>query len=108
MTDSKKSERRSYDKEFIERLTVIDTRQQMVLAHLEKINGTIGDYPITKEKLNNACLKITELDADITEKLIPVVNNIKIKIWSVAAFVGVICGGIGSAVALVVQKLGGA
>ena len=100
--------RRNYNEEFLVALTNIKKDTEQIFNRLDKINGTIGDYPITKERLNNACVKIEELDTDINEKLVPVITNIKIKIWSVSAVVGVICGSIGSGVGFLIQKLGGA
>jgi len=99
-------ERRKYDEEFIDRLARIETHIETISDHLKSINGAIADYPSTKTKMDSACLKLIELDADVTtmEKLI---GNIKVKIWSVAAFVGVICGGIGSAVGIIVNRFGG-
>lgn len=100
--------RRNYNEEFLVALTNIKKDTEQIFNRLDKINGTIGDYPITKERLNNACIKIEELDTTITDKLVPVITSIKIKIWSVAAVVGVICGSLGSGVSFLVQKLGGA
>lgn len=106
-------ERRQYDEEFIIKLAVIDTRLLTVVEelkavknHLSAINGSITDYQVTKSKVENACLKLLELDTNINvmDKLL---GNIKVKIWSTAAFVGIICGGVGSAVSFVIQKFGG-
>ncbi len=103
---AKATERRKYDEEFIDRLARIETHIGNISDHLKAINGSIADYQSTKSKVDNACLKLTELDADVStmEKLI---GNIKVKIWSIAAFVGVICGGIGSAVGIIVNRFGG-
>jgi hypothetical protein len=108
-----KTERRKYDEEFMIKLAVIETRQtnvidelQKISKHLSDINGSIVDYQVTKEKLTNACLKLTALDADVST-MNKLVSNIKTKVWSVAAFVGIICGGVGTAVAFVIQRFGG-
>ena len=100
-----KEVRRKYDEEFIEKLAIIETRQLNVIdelkgigEHLKAINGSIVDYQVTKSKVESACLKLVELDADINtmDKLI---SNIKVKIWSLAGliaafggFIGVIAG----------------
>jgi hypothetical protein len=44
--------------------TFIDELKK-VSEHLKQINGSILDYHITKNKVENACLKIIELDADM-------------------------------------------
>ena len=113
MTATKK-ERRNYDEEFITKLAVIETRQSTVIdelkqigRHLKEINGSIVDYQITKNKVEGACLKLIELDVDVTT-MSKLVSNIKTKVWSVAAFVGVICGGVGSAIGLLIAQLNGA
>jgi hypothetical protein len=107
-----KTERRKYDEEIMVKLAVVETIQNTVVGELQKINkhlsdinGSIVDYQVTKEKLTNACLKLTELDADVGT-MNKLVGNIKTKVWSIAAFVGIICGGIGTAVAFVVQRFG--
>ena len=109
-----KKERRNYDEAFITKLAIIETRQatvitelQLIGQHLKDINGSIVDYQVTKEKLNNACMKIIEMDSDVTT-MNKLISNIKTKVWSIAAFVGVICGGVGSAIGLLIARLNGA
>jgi 5,10-methylene-tetrahydrofolate dehydrogenase/methenyl tetrahydrofolate cyclohydrolase len=104
-----KVERRNYDTEFLQRLTRIETQFEdnmvRVMSRLDKINGTIVDYPVTKEKMATACLKLLEIESDIDNNLKPAVNNIKVKIWSIAGFIGIISGGIGSAIGLLIATL---
>jgi len=97
-------ERRKYDEEFIDRLARIEEHMGSIEKHLCTINGNIADYPVTKNKIENACLKLTELDADVStmDKLI---GNIKVKIWSIAGFIGIISGGIGTGLGLLITRL---
>lgn len=90
-----KSERRNYDIEFLERLAKIETHIGGIKDHLSKINGSISDYQTTKEKLNNACKEILKMDADITDKIMPSLSSIKIKVWSVAGLIGAFSAFIG-------------
>ena len=102
-----KKERRNYDEEFILKLAIIETRQSVVIdelkqvsRHLKEINGSITDYQVTKSKVETACLKLVELDADMntTGKLL---GSIKIKVWSIAGLIGAFSAFIG----IVVGKL---
>jgi len=73
---AQKTERRNYDEQFITKLATIETRQlnvidelKQVSEHLKAINGSILDYHITKNKVENACLKMVELEAELKDKM---------------------------------------
>ena len=101
------TERRNYDLEFIDRLARIEEHMSSIENHLSKINGSIADYPVTKNILETTCNKLAQVDTDITT-MQGLVNNIKVKIWSIAAFVGVMSGGIGTGLGLLITRLTGA
>ena len=99
--------KRDYNEEFLIALTEIKKDTTQIFIRLEKINGTISDYPITKERLSNACVKIEELDTAITKNLVPAITNIKIKVWSVAGIVGSVSAGLGGLVGILIGKMVG-
>jgi len=61
------TERRHNDTEIIEKLTFLTTRQSMIIDRLDKINGNVADYPVTKEKLDSTCLHIKVMDDEIKD-----------------------------------------
>ena len=73
---AKQTERRNYDEQFITKLATIETRQLNVIdelkkvsEHLKAINGSVLDYHITKTKVESACLKLIEIEADMDDKM---------------------------------------
>jgi hypothetical protein len=65
-----------------------------IFRRLDKINGSISDYPIAKKRvtdLETDCDKMAESIKNTSTLL----SNIKIKVWGVAGLIGAIMGFIG-------------
>jgi tetrahydromethanopterin S-methyltransferase subunit G len=72
MKGDEKLERRKINGKLLEKVTaiytkqeVLETKQEMVIDRLDKINGHIEDYPATKEKLDNVCTEVKDLKGKI-------------------------------------------
>ena len=100
-----KVERRNYDMEFLERLARIEENLSGVKNHLSKINGSIADYPVTKSKVDEACLKLVGITVDIEENIKKPLTKIAIKVYSAAILTGIFSGGIGILVGYFIAKL---
>ena len=103
---AKQNDRRKFDIELVERLIILDERQQTVLKHLEKINGTIADYSVTKEKINNVCKDVDSINVDLDTNIKPKLTKFEIKLYTIAAIVGLITGGIGSGIGAAIVRFG--
>lgn len=107
------TDRRSYDTEFIERLTRIEEQMTRANARLDKINGSIQDYQQTKEKVIEICDSVKVLDRDmcrmedeIDKEFRPLLTNIQIKLYTITGLVALISGGIGSGIGALIVKFG--
>lgn len=107
------TDRRSYDTEFIERLTRIEEQMTRANARLDKINGSIQDYQQTKEKVIELCDSVKVLDRDmcrmedeIDKEFRPLLTNIQIKLYTITGLVALISGGIGSGIGALIVKFG--
>lgn len=93
------------DQETVDRLARIETHIETILSRLDRINGSIGDYQITKERLNNVCAKIEAISDDIEKNIKPPLTKITIKVYSLAILTGLFSGGIGTLVGYYIAKL---
>lgn len=107
------TDRRSYDTEFIERLTRIEEQMTRANARLDKINGSVRDYQQTKERVIEICDSVKVLDKDmcrmedeIDKEFRPLITNIQIKLYTITGLVALISGGIGSGIGALIVKFG--
>lgn len=92
-------------KEDSERLARIETHIENIFNRLDKINGSIVDYQITKERTNNNCIEIDKIQKIINEEIKPPITKLTIKVYSTAILAGIFSGGIGSIIGFYIAKL---
>ena len=91
-----KVERRSYDMEFSERLARIEENISGVKDHLGKINGSIFDYQVTKDRLAVVC--------DDIKIMKPLLTTMQIKFYTIVGFTALFTGAIGSAIGAAIVR----
>ncbi|MCL5073862.1 MAG: hypothetical protein M1308_23665 [Actinobacteria bacterium] len=96
---------RNMGKEDSERLARIETHIENIFNRLDKINGSIEDYQITKERTNNNCSEINKIQDTIDKEIKPPLTKLTIKVYSTAILAGVFSGGIGSLIGFYIAKL---
>lgn len=65
-----------------------------IFRRLDKINGSIADYPVSKKRIDELEVDYKEMNESI-KSLSDLLNNIKIKVWGVAGLIGGVTGFIG-------------
>jgi uncharacterized protein YoxC len=75
------------------------------IARLDKINGSLNDYPAKMEKLNQVCKKVDDIDSDIEKNVKPPITKLTIKVYSAAVITGLFSGGIGSLIGYFIARL---
>ena len=91
-----KIERRSYDMEFSDRLARIEENILGVKNHLDKINGSIFDYQVTKDRLSAVC--------DDIKIMKPLLTTMQIKFYTIVGFTALFAGAIGSAIGAAIVR----
>ena len=91
-----KIERRNYDMEFSVRLARIEENIFEVKDHLNKINGSISDYQVTKDRLTSAC--------DDIKIIKPLLTTMQIKFYTIVGFTALFTGAIGSAIGAAIVR----
>jgi len=88
---------------------IVEIRKDIkqIFLRLDKINGSIADYPVLRERLANTCNDMNSINHKIENKIEPALTNMKIKFYTIVSFTALISGGIGSAIgALIVRSTG--
>lgn len=80
-------ERRKNDNIIIVTLTELKKDTEYLRERIDKINSCLDDYPAQKEKIETSEKRLDRIE--------PVVTNIKIKVYGVAAIIGIVTGFIG-------------
>jgi chromosome segregation ATPase len=65
-----------------------------IFRRLDKINGSIADYSITKKRIDDLEENYNKLE-DCIEETSKLLTCIKIKVWGMAGLIGAIMGFIG-------------
>ena len=104
MGNIKQTERRKYDEEFAIGLATLTEKVDGINIRLDKINGSIGDYQTTRERLANACEVLIDIKTDINENVKPKLTNLYLKIAGLVALFGSIGAGAGSLITYFVLK----
>jgi len=65
-----------------------------IFRRLDKINGSIADYPVSKVRIDNLEANCEKMSKSIANTM-NLLNGIKIKVWGVAGLIGGIMGFIG-------------
>lgn len=65
-----------------------------IFRRLDKINGSIADYPVQRKRIDDLERDCIDMNKSITN-IMNLLNNIKIKVWGVAGLIGGIMGFIG-------------
>ena len=108
MGNEVKRERRNYDAEFAISLARLEEKVDNITGRLDKINGSIGDYLTTKERVNNNCKDVNDIKKDVDINIKPKLTNLYLKVAGLVALFGSIGAGAGSLITYVVLKgLGG-
>ena len=97
-------DKRKNDSEMLVALTEIRSDTKHIAKRLDKINGSIEDYWVTKEKLNNACLAIEKINEKLGTEVEPAIVSMKVKFYTAIVTVGLFSGAIGSAVGAAVIR----
>jgi len=82
--------------EIVIALTELKKDTEYLRERIDKINGTLNDYPTNKEKLKIVCKDMEEVK--------PIVSNLRIKIYGIAATIGVVSGGIMGTIGIFIGK----
>ena len=106
MTAAKQNDRRKFDEEFAIGIATLTTKVDGINGRLDKINGSIGDYQTTRERLANACEKLNDVNDDINKNIKPKLSNLYLKIAGLVALFGSIGAGAGSLAAYVILTKG--
>jgi len=69
----------------------IETNTQAIFKRLDKINGTIADYPVSKNRIDNLEKDCGEMNQSLVE-LSKLLSGVKIKVWGMAGLIGAIMG----------------
>jgi len=108
MGNEVKKERRNYDEAFAIGLATLTEKVDSINGRLDKINGSVGDYQTTRERLANACDKLNDIKDDVDKNIKPKLTNLYLKVAGLVALFGSIGAGAGSLITYVVLKgLGG-
>ena len=80
-----------------------------IFRRLDRINGSIEDYPVSKDRLSEACKDLDKLKDKISNKIEPRITNIWLKFYTICGAISLISAGIGAAIgaAIVRASLGG-
>jgi len=70
--------------EILKKLVSLSKDMEYTKKRLDRINGCLGEFPITKRQ-------VEENTADLKE-IKPVLSNLKIKFYGIASVVGIISG----------------
>ena len=97
-------ERRKNDSIILITLEGIKRDTLHISKRLDKINGSIEDYQVTKERLDNACKAIEKISDKLELEIEPTLVNIKIKFYAITTLVGLVSGGIGSAIGAAIVR----
>ncbi|MFA5560051.1 MAG: hypothetical protein WDA59_11475, partial [Methanofastidiosum sp.] len=65
-----------------------------IFRRLDKINGSIADYPVQRRRIDELEEDCEKMSKSITNTM-NLLNGIKIKVWGVAGLIGGIMGFIG-------------
>ena len=82
--------------EIVIALTELKKDTEYLRERIDKINGSLNDCPANKEKLKIVCDDMREVK--------PIVSNLRIKIYGIAAAIGVVSGGIMGTIGIFIGK----
>jgi len=68
-------------------IAIMQTDIAYIKQRLDRINGSLGDYLVYKNKVDETKKTVSEITKTI--------NNIKIKIWGTAGLIGAVMGFVG-------------
>ena len=91
--------------EIVIALTELKKDTEYLRERMDKMNGSLNDYPAKMEKLNQVCKKVDEIDTDIEKNVKPPITKLTIKVYSAAVITGLFSGGIGSLIGYFIAKL---
>jgi len=69
-------------------ITELKKDTEYLRERIDKINGSLSDYPAQKEKIKN--------NENDLEEIKPLVSNLRIKIYGIATAIGIASGFIGT------------
>lgn len=90
-------ERRKNDKEILILLTELKKDIDYLKERVDKINGSINNYPIYKERVD---MLFNDMD-----KIKPIVTSMKIKVYGIATTIGIISGGVMGTIGIFIGKI---
>jgi len=100
-------DRREYDKKFEISLARLEEKLDGVIKRLDKINGSIFDYQVTRDRTNKNCDDIEKIENKQTEST-KKLDKLFVKIAGFMALFGSLGAGAGSLVTFfVLRGLGG-